>query len=314
MMSDTSWMADWAAQFDAKPEAERNQIIEQALREQINQEFGWAAAFLDHPELGPLLRQAAQGGWTMQKLQTEIRKTQWWQKTDESQRNWDVLQGQDPASAERQIEGRVAEINNAVATLGSSMAPDRVRVLAQQSLRNGWTPQDLSNAVGSELVRAGKTTDLRRGLIGQGVQSAAREFGVPLSRQAVDGWVKQIAEGKATQDDYLTYVRNQARSLFPTLTEDLDRGLTVEQVADPYRQVASRVLQINPTDVDFSKSQWNRALNFAGEQGGRRMMTLDEWENVLRQDDQYGYTQTDEAKEKAYSVARSIAAAFGRTT
>jgi len=181
-------------------------------------------------------------------------------------------------------------------------------------LRNGWTPQDLSNAVGSELVRAGKTTDLRRGLIGQGVQSAAREFGVPLSRQAVDGWVKQIAEGKATQDDYLTYVRNQARSLFPTLTEDLDRGLTVEQVADPYRQVAARVLQINPTDVDFSKSQWNRALNFAGEQGGRRTMTLDEWENVLRQDDQYGYLKTDEAQQKAYAVARSLGAMFGRTT
>jgi hypothetical protein len=102
--------------------------------------------------------------------------------------------------------------------------------------------------------------------------------------------------------------------MFPTLSDDLDRGLTVQDVADPYREVAARVLDINPSEVDFSASQWNRALNFAGQDGKRRVMTLDEWENTLRQDDQYGYLNTEEATDKAYEVARSIGRAFGRTT
>lgn len=309
-----SWMSDFVADWDNKPQEERDRLLNEGIRQKINEEFGWAAAFIDHPEVGPILQNAARNGWTMQKLQTEIRKTQWFQKTTEAQRTWDVLEGQDPATANRQVDARLVEINQLVAQLGSTLAPDRAKALARQSLRNGWQGSDLTRAVGAELVKTGKTSDLRRGLVGQGVQAAAREYGVPLSRPAVDAWVQKIADGRATQDDYLTYVRNQARSLFPTLSDDLDRGLTVEQVADPYRQVASRVLQVNPSEVDFSQSQWNRALNFAGEDGKRRVMTLDEWENVLRQDDRYGYLNTEEATNKAYQVARAIGAAFGRTT
>ena len=313
-MSDMSWMTDFVADWDSKPQEERDRLLNESLRQKINEDFGWAAAFIDHPEVGPVLQNAARGGWTMQKLETEVRKTKWFQQTTQAQRQWDVLEGQDPATAERQVTQRLQEITRLASQLGAKIDADRAKGLARQSLRNGWQGQDLSNALGAELVKTGRIGNLRRGLIGQGIQSSAREYGVPLSQPTVNAWVQKIADGRATQDDYMTYVRNQARSMFPTLSDDLDRGLTVQDVADPYREVAARVLQINPSEVDFSASQWNRALNFAGQDGKRRVMTLDEWENVLRQDDQYGYMNTEEATEKAYQLARGIGRAFGRTT
>jgi len=311
-MSDMSWMSDFAASWDAMTPEQQAAAREQGLKDKIAEEFGAFAVFLDHPEIGPLLRNAAQNGWTEQKMLTELRKTAWWKATNQAQRDWDALEAGDVSEANKQIGLRETDIQGIIAKYNGKLSPEQIRRLARRSLRNGMAERELEAAVGAEMVRSGNTTRLRQGLLGQTITAAAKSYGVPMSTQSINAWVEKVAQGSATLEDVGNYVRTQARGLYPGLTEDIDRGLTVEQVADPYREVAARTLGINPVEVDFSDAKWNRALNTVGSDGKRRMMTLAEWGDTIRKDSRYNYDQSEEAVSKAYEVANALANTFGK--
>lgn len=280
--------------------------------EMVAAEFGWAAAFLDHKELKPILLQAAESGWTMQKLETELRKTDCWKNTTDAQRKWDSEVALDPATAAEKIADAAQAMQTLASQIGGVLDPDALDTLAKRALRNGWTDTDTTNAVTRELLRDGQRTDIRGGLIGREIQSTAADMAVPIGDKAVDRWIKQIAAGKATLEDFQNYARNQAKGMYGALADDIDRGLTVKDLADPYAAVAERVLGVTGEQFDLTKGKWNVALNSTGPDGKRRTMTLQEWEDHLRKDQRYGYLETEEATNKAYALADTIAQMFGK--
>jgi hypothetical protein len=99
--------------------------------------------------------------------------------------------------------------------------------------------------------------------------------------------------------------------MFPSLAADLERGLDVETLVNPFREMAARTLEINPANIDFSESKWNAALNFSDDKG-RRMMTLNEWGQYLRETPEYGYEYTSQAHNRAYEIAETLGKTFGR--
>jgi hypothetical protein len=298
--------------FNKMSPEERNIWVEDANRNILSNEFGWAVIFLDDPELGPLLRRAVgPPAWAPDKLAREVRKTNWWKSRTDAQRSWDQSSQFDPASAQRQVDAQSIGIRSVASQYGAMLSDEQVATLATESLRSGWTSEQIIQAVASEIVKGSDpTSNIRFGITGQSVRQVARQFGVPLSEQAADDWAQKIATGQAFQDDFNNWARMQARSLYPSLAADIDRGLNVETIVDPYIQVAVRTLGIAPTQVDFSDPRWNAALNF-DEGKGRRMMTLYEWGRHLRQDASYGYDQTPEARDKAYRMATDLSRMFG---
>lgn len=280
--------------------------------EEIAAEFGWAASFLDHPELGPILRRAAREGWTAQKLQTEIFKTDFWRTKTRSERAWENLLAQDPAEAQRRIETEKQQLRQVAANLNGALTDLQLNEIAERVVRYGWQGQEIVSAVSSELLKGSDPSQvLRTGITGRSIQQISNQFGIPISDTALQDWSQRIATGQALLEDFTNYARTQAKSLYPSLAADIDRGATVEALADPYRQYASRVLGINPAQIDFSEPRWNVALNF-GDDKGRRMMTLNEWGQYIRTNAEYGYEYTDEAQNRAYSAAQTIARVFGR--
>ncbi len=82
--------------------------------------FAWA---MDDPELGGLLRRAV--GWTPDKFQAELQKTDWWKKNSQAARSWMTLAGTDPAEAERRLHGldSAAKLQRAAALYGLPWMP-----------------------------------------------------------------------------------------------------------------------------------------------------------------------------------------------
>jgi hypothetical protein len=280
--------------------------------EEIAAEFGWAASFLDHPELGPILRKAAKEGWTAQKLQTEIFKTNFWRTKTRSERAWENLLAQDPAEAQRRIETEKQQLRQVASNMNGQLTDGQLDEIAERVIRYGWQGQEIVSAVSSELLKGSDPSKvLRTGITGRSVQQIANQYGIPVSSMALDQWSQRIATGQALLEDFTNYARTQAKSLYPSLSADIDRGATVEALADPYRQYASRILGLNPAEIDFAQPKWNVALNFADDKG-RRMMTLNEWGQYIRTNTDYGYEYTDEAQERAFSAAQTIAKVFGR--
>jgi hypothetical protein len=273
--------------------------------------FGQWTGFLYHEEIGRILLEATAEEFTPQKFMNRLQNTNWWRTTQRSIREFDILEAQDPAELDRQIEIRMQTVRDYVSGLGTQLPDVQIRELARNAIRLGYSDRDLANAAGAAVYKVEGVTPLRTGMIGQELKSNARRFGVPLSDASVDNWAKEIATGNQNFQDYQNYLRQQAIGLFPSLQKEIERGLDVATLADPYIQTASRILGISPETVDFADPKWNIALNFT-DQAGRRMMNLEEWTRHIRTNDEYGYQYTDDAHNKAYMATSTIARAFGR--
>lgn len=274
----------------------------------ITTQFGYLAVFLGDPEVGPLLQRAAQEGWSPQRLEAELVKTDFWRTTTESQRKWDALVQQSPQEAEQQIAARKAEIVAQSRALGIDLDPTRLQELATDSVRFGWSGQQLRDAVTADFDYQGG----EGGLAGQSnrqIKELAGQYLVPLSDSAIDRWTEQIVIGAADEESFRAYLTEQAKSLFPGMAAALDKGITVAQYADPYKQIAARELEVAPETIDLNDPRYRKMLDQVDSKGNRTAMTLSSASEYLRSLPEW--QQTRGANEKAASLTENILKQFG---
>ena len=310
----TELTPEFVTAFNNMSSEQRNIWVEDARRKLMASEFGWAASFLDDAELGPLLRQAAgPPAWSQEKFTRELRKTNWWRTRTANQRTWDQGVALDPATFNQRINTQKQGIREVAAGLNLVLTDEQLTTLATESLRSGWDADTTINAIANEGVKGEAFgTDIRFGMTGRSVRQLASEFAIPLSSAAADDWAQKLATGSITQTDYENWLRGQAKSLYPSLANDIDRGVTVKSLTDPYMQIAASTLGINAAEINFADPKWNAALNF-DDGKGRRAMTLYEWGRHLRTEEQYGYDRTPQARDKAYSMVDRLGRMFGVT-
>jgi hypothetical protein len=282
------------------------------LEDWIATEYGHWAIWLDDPELGPKIREWANKGATAPIIERDLRKTEWWKRTTATQRTFDELEMRDPATQQSNVDGAVQELRQVVSSIGGFLDEQSLVQLAREQLRNGWRPEETVRAVTLELRKGSDPSQsMRSGIIGRSLKNIAREYALPFSDESLDKWVGRIANNEYLIEDFQNYARRNAVGMFPSLAADLERGLTVETLVDPFREMAARTLEINPANIDFSDAKWNAALNF-GDDKGRRMMTLGEWGQYLRETPEYGYEYTSQAQTRAYQVVDTLGKVFGR--
>lgn len=92
------------------------------------------------------------------------------------------------------------------------------------------------------------------------------------------------------------------------LSPQLDAGLTLQEIFSPYRDLASRVLEMAPESIDFNDPKFSMAFGTRD----KPSMSLGEWMDTLKSDPKYGYDKTSQAKSDARSMVMSMAKAFGK--
>jgi peptidoglycan hydrolase-like protein with peptidoglycan-binding domain len=297
--------------YQTLPPELRELLDDKEIIDRVNESFGQYAGFLYHPEVGQILLKAAKENYTAQQLRTSLQKTAWWETSSEATRAFDNETALGDETQKVRIEQRKNQIRELVSALGGQLADNQITELATNSLRFGMDERQVGFAVGAEIRKSSSPTDLQMGVIGRELRDTVSRFGIQLADPSINNWAAQIATGEMNMQDFDNYARQQAISLFPSLQRDIERGLDVATIANPYAEHASRVLGINSNQVDFTDPKWAIALNFQDQQG-RRAMTLDEWGRYIRSNEQYGYQFTDDAHNKAYAATTTIARAFGR--
>ena len=283
---------------------------------QIRRDFGYMASFLDIPELRGILLQAARESWDQARLQGAVQKTTWWKKTSETEREWAALQS-DPAEVTRRVTQRAADLKQQAVRLGIRVTTARLNKIATDSLRFGWDQVQLQNALGAEYDfkpgKAQKQTGVAVVSLDQ-LRTEARQWAVPMSDKGIEPWIEGIVRGKRTMEEYQTFLKVQAKSMRPWLSDAIDQGFSVAQISDSYRQVASQELGITPDQIDLSNPKWSRFLDHVDpESGKRRQMDLWEWTKTVRTDSAYGWAQGPEGQRVKADLATSLAKTFGRT-
>ena len=285
------------------------------IKDEVARDYGYMAAFMDDPELGPILTKAAQQGWDQSTLQGAIYKTHWYQSHSAATREFDSQTRLDPATQKANIASQVADITAQAKRAGVTLDAQAISQMAVNSLRFGWNAQQLTNAIIAQgkLDLSGKNPNAAL-TTKDNLVEAARQYMVPVSDQQLTKWVKDIQAGNLSVNDFNGYLKEQAKSLFPGLSGAIDRGVTVEQYADPYRQQAANILEVDPESIDFMKNPtYQKALfQVDPKTGDRTAMSLADWSTYLRGLPQYA--KTNQAKDQAAQFAQSILSTFGKVS
>lgn len=275
-------------------------------------EYGYIAELANSvPDIKKVLTQAIENGWTPARFTAAIQETAWWRTTTDKQRQVEVLKKTNPQEYRRQRQEMIDRFVITARNLGVEEGNQRIFILAERALSQGWDDDQIQRYLAADVkVKASGNTGMTATTV-DSLKEQASQYGVPMSQQTLQMWTTQVLRGMVPAESFTSYLKEQAKSLFPGLSKAIDAGVTVEQYVEPYRQLAARTLERNPEEFRLDNPFMMKALYGQTAEGSRAQMSLAEFQNYLRGTD--GYRGTREAQEMAASFTNTITDLFGAT-
>lgn len=277
-----------------------------SLAAQLYPQYAWA---LNDPELGPILRQAAAEGWDSARLQGAIYGTGWWRNNSNTMRAATLLEQTDPRTFNQNLGQMQAHITDIATQEGIQMSPawdGFAQNLARQAIMFGWDDASIRRAiVNNDFVGFSPTSPLVHT-----VREMAGAYAIKLDDGTINAWVHDLAAGRQTEENLRGWMIETAKGKYPGIANELDKGMTVGQIAAPYIQQAASELGISPNAIDIQDPKWSVPLSYWTDKGAKAM-TLYDWQKYYRTHPEYGFDASPTAREQSASFVGSIAQAFG---
>ena len=268
--------------------------------------YGYLAGFLNHPQVGHIIRQAAAEGWDEARLYGAVSATSWWKNTSAAQRTWQQLTNEDPAEARRLVLQTAANMKNRARTLGLNVD---VSGLAHTATANGWTDAQTVDALLQQVnwatLEAGDLTALR-----DNVKAIGSDYLVGVSDATAQNYAARIASGEMSEQGVRSAMLKQAKARFSYIASELDQGITVKDYFAPIKDTIARELGVAHEEVDLMDSRYLSMIEQRDDKGNIRAATMDEAMRKARQDPRFA--NTEKAKEMTSAMISKITTMFGR--
>lgn len=285
-------------------------LTPEQIRADIESRYGWGAAFMDIPEVAKILNDAANGTISAEEANRRWLGSNYYKETLATARQWHVLEKSSPAEAAQQLEGQVTAITTRASGLGVQIDPGRARQIATMSKQFGWSDQQVAAAIASEAKY--DPTGAKTGVMAQ-IKGIQQNMLVPMGDQAMTQWAQAIIGGSQTTADFEAYMKDQAKSLFPSLATYLDStpGGTVKNYLSPYSETISKTLGMPAGDIDWMDPKWFRFVNSQDKAGQRAVVPIADVQRTIISDPQYQYDSTTNGKQQKAGLARTILSDWG---
>ena len=286
-----------------------------ATAEEVLERYPQLAGFINHPEIGQVLLDAARDGLGATELQGKIYATDWYKKSWADLRQYELLRSTDPAEFKLAHQQAAFDIGSLLTKLGVNVSknPKMAEYIANDWLRHGKDYWYLYSALGKYLSQnpdmVGQSGEL--GARMQKYRQMASDYlldydDAVFARTAVNEWM-QVDTTEAIENRY----RQEAIKRFGHLEDVLTRGITVRQAMQPMTTAVARTLEMSPDQVDLNDPRWRQLVEFADPDSGKiRTMTTSEAERWARRQDEFQYTAT--AREETFSMADELLRTFGQ--
>ncbi len=300
------------ASLYANPDLVKRPTTDAEINQYIKDNYGYMVGFLNDPELGPILRQAAQEGLSKDMLYGRLSGTKWWKTYSDNQRKWQQIVNEDPATAAAQRASKKATLINQVGQLGLVMSAQDLDKIVEQSLAGGLTPDEEMDL----LLNFAKPSDqgFTQGDLGATqiqIQQLQDQYMLVRGKgfKEVAEIAKRVLSGETTLDAVRANFANQAKSLFANNEEMLDllnKGVSPFDATSNMRNAMANLLEIDPSQVDMvNNQQYRQALDYVDPKSGKhRLMTISEAENLARS--QPGWKNTTNARQNWSNAVASI--------
>lgn len=280
-------------------------------RDELAVEYGYALKLIySVPELTQLFEQAVnakQGQWTTQKFQAALQNSEWYQANDQYYRAaWtaETLGGADWAT---QFDTARRAVENRAMTLGAAVTPEEVDALARRFLYEGWSEQSrvgLMDKALSEKIQTFPTGSEFRGQAGNFVdqlKETALTNGLKYSSDWYLSAAKSVASGLTTTDDWMRDIRRQAAGMFPQYAQQIEAGMPVTRIAEPYIGIYSQTFGYSPYDITLDNPDIRKAM--------MNGTNLFDFSMELRQ--KPDWIRTKEGEDKIASISSEVLQMFG---
>ena len=300
-VDDTTWMNTFKQQYPAYSDWTTTEVVDY---------FG--QDFVD------ILMEVAKGDieYTDEELRTRLRNTTYFRGVTDKQYAFDAsrpAQQKEALDAARRTliseygdlnltEADLSELSRQVARSGLSGSGLKQAVYQFAFRRPSAAPSLTSPKTAAAALQGADADALRASLKAYGYRASDAEIQAALTGGMLNG----VA---VSGDQLLQKAQLAAKGQFSHLAEQIDGGLSLDDIFRNYQSYAADVLELDPNQIDFTRDpKWAEA--FGTKETGQ--LSLGEWTNRLKTDPKFGWQYTKQANQQAEDVALSLARAFGK--
>lgn len=277
-------------------------------------EYSHLLTFLNHPDVGPLLYQAAADGLDAPQLQALLMGTDWWKTTQDSARKWEQLLATDPATAETRMDDTRQSIERTISTLGLTLDETAIADMAQLSQRMGWTEFELMEAITTKGEFDSGAPGGQIGTDAGTIQQLAKRYLVTVTQEQASRLALQVQNGMATMESIQGNFALRAEAKFsgnPALGSFIGNGGDPADFFADHVNKIGQMIGVAPESIDLlNDPTYSKILSYAGDDGTVRPMTIDESVLLARKDDRF--RGSIQGQSEAAKFSTSFARAMGK--
>lgn len=241
----------------------------------------------------------------IQAFTNRVKATQYAIKTTDNQAAWDAL---DTVEKDRKIASTKRAISAAFAS--SQLTVGELNDVATLSLRNGLSELELKYLVANKLATRPGGQALFETEEAAKLRTALRSYNYSVSDEMMTAALtgSTVNDVEQSPELLLAKAKNWAKTKYEAYSKYIDQGFTVDDIFEPFRDIAVKTLELNPIDINLNSDKWDRVLR--GKQDGTAY-TANEWLQELKSNPDYGWQYTQQANDQATNLVMGLEKAFG---
>jgi len=281
---------------------------------ELAEQYGFVQGLINSDAgLKKLFKQAVAETWSTDKFQASLRDTNWFKTHSQQERDYLVKQFGDPATARQNYSAayvHVRQLANQLGIVETTANMNRMKTWAYDNVAKGWNDDQLRNEIGKYVYFVNDTWQGQGGQEQEALHSYAYDMGVTMSGTWYANNSRNIIRGVATEEDYKSEIRKQAKALFPQYAKQIDAGQKVTDLAGSYFQSMSQILELPAGSINLFNPLIKKALQYKNPTTGQgEAKPLWQFENDLRSDPRWNKTQN--AQNSLMQVAHQVLSDFG---
>lgn len=258
-------------------------------------------------QLRGLFDKAVAQNWDPSRFSAELQNTEWYKKNAANYRTAEAMKYGDPATWQSTLSEAKSRIQNRATQLGFKLTDAEIDQLADSAMHTyGAAPSGFDQQfIDSHIVQYG---DILKGGQVQAYKNDLKKYATNMGLSYNDDWYNKAAsaaiDGTGNIQEFRQAITDLAKSQYRAFEKQIDAGLTIEDIASPYRNKMASILEINPESFSLNDPHLQQALNGIDKDGNPSPMSLWQFEKALKDDPRWRYTKN--ARDSIDSVSRSV--------
>lgn len=292
-------------------------------QQEMADRYGWALAVLrSNPELSKLFDRAVQGNYNQQRFVAELRNTKWYKTRGETARQNEVLRTSDPAEYKRRAEQTRASVSAAYYQLtGRAPSNSLLKSMTNMAFMGGYSDAEIRELVGKSFNVAATMKNGIGGTLGEAerqIRGAIEDYGLDMGEPWIARQLNYIATGRSDATAVANYLQKAAISKYGAYKEELENGMTMKDIAEPFRQLMAKTLELSDKSISIADPSIQKALSYRSPAttnkpaGAPAQMPLWQFESGLKNDKRWLGTQN--AQDSIMAAGRKVLQDWGLST